>query len=229
MKTLLQLFLSLCLTNCNAQIPKTKKMQLTDKEIKEQGSQIKKEDTIFMKEGKLDIAKLESEGISSGSTKPFSYEYEVIMDNDIYINISGNKNTGYGKYIKFNKDDDFKYGYSYFSSGELNGYGIEYINFFKKGVWYDYDIQGNIEKYKDYDSSYDFSWENVLEFLKEKKISKKDIYQISRGIEDGEPKWYVEQTIERGLEPEKTNRYILDGKTGKILKTAIIDVTRHLD
>lgn len=228
MRALIILFLAFCFTNCNSQIQKSKKMQLTDKEIKERGYQIKKDDTIFMKDGKLDITKLKEIGISSGSSEPAYYQYEGYL-NDTYVYISGNTKNGFGKNIKFKKDDSFRYGFSYFPSGELKGYGIEYSNFFKKGIWYDYDIKGAIEKYENYDAPYEFSWEDVKQFLKEQDIKENQIQNIFRGELNGVHGWEIIYKPEEFLKTDNVKVLTLDPKTGKIVKTEIRDVSRQLD
>ena len=102
MKTLIKFLFILCITSCTAQTPKNKKMTipLTDQEIKELGHQIKKEDTFFMRDGKLDISKLEEVGSSNGSSNPTYYQYEANLDKGIYIYISGNNKSGYHKKIR---------------------------------------------------------------------------------------------------------------------------------
>ncbi len=230
MKSLIKFLFILCITSCTAQTPKNKKMEtpLTDKEIKEKGYQIKREDTIFMKDGKLDIAKLEEVGSSSGTTKPPYYQYRKDIDVDLSISISGDQEDGYSK-KNINKKVYFEKNYNYFPNGELKQYGVIYPNFFKKGIWYWYDKEGSIEKYEDYDSPFEYSWENVLEFLKKQKIKKQDIYQIGRGIEKQQALWYISFKTKELYKTDKVKDYTLDGKTGKILKEEIRDVSRQLD
>ncbi len=227
MKLLLQLYLVLCLTNCNAQTPKSKKMQLNDKDFKAQGYQIKTKDTIFMKDGKLDIARLEKVG-SSGSSKPPYYQYEAYLK-DIYIYIYGSIKSGFGKTIKLKPEDDFRYGFSYYPSGELKGYGIEYPNSFKKGVWYDYDIDGKIIKDENYDAPYEFSWEDVKEFLRKENIKKENLKNIYRGALDGVHGWEIIYTPKEFQNSNQVKVLTLDPKTGAVVKTETRDMTRHLD
>ena len=200
-----------------------------DKEIREQGLQIKKEDTIFMKNGKLDISKLEKVASSSGSTIPPYYQYESYLEDGTYIYISGDSESGYGKKLKFKNDHFFKYGFNYSPSGELKGYGIQYPNFFKKGIWYDYNENGNVEKYNNHDAPYKFRWEDVQALLKENKIKKEDIYQIGRGVEKEQYLWYISFKTKELKNTDKVKDWTLDGKTGEILITEIRDSSRMLD
>ncbi|WDF45908.1 hypothetical protein PQ459_13470 [Chryseobacterium sp. KACC 21268] len=96
---------------------------------------------------------------------------------------------------------------------------------FKKGIWYEFDEQGNLIKEKDYDKNYQFNFEDVLEFCKKESIQvdKGPILQstgyhtmISRN-EDTEKsgaiweiKWMKDNHIEEIIK--------LDGKTGKVLE-----------
>ena len=225
MKTLLTLFILLSLTNCNAQ--KSKKMQLTDKEIKEKGYQIKKEDTIFMEDEKLNIAKLEKIG-SSGSTIPPYFRYESYLDDGTYLAISGDNESGYSKTLK-EKNGLFKTFYGYYPLGNLKNTGTYYIKKFNSGIRYYFDEQGKIEKYEDYDAPYEFGWEEVQKFLKEHKIKKNQIQNIFRGELDGVHGWEIIYKPEEFLKTDNVKVLTLDPKTGEILKEEIRDVSRQLD
>ena len=230
MKIALKLLVAIWITSCNAQIQKTKTMikKLADTEIKELGNQIKIDDTIFMKDGKLDIGKLENIASIGGSSLPPYYQYEEHLDNGIYISISGDIKNGFGKSIKY-KNDLFKYGFNYFPTGELRKYGVEYPDFFKKGIWYDYNEDGTIEKYIDHDKFYVFNWKDVQLFLKEQKIEEKDIKNIYRGELDGVHAWEIIYIPKEFKNTDKAKVLTLDNDTGEILNTEIRDISVHLD
>ncbi len=236
MRKLIILFLVCCFTNCNAQIPKSKKMKLTDKEIKEKGYQIKKEDTIFMKDGKLDIAKLERLGTSNGAGVPTkngwkhttSYTYYETLENGMYIYISGNNLSGYSKTLR-EKNSLFETFYGYHNSGNLKNTGNNYVKRFSSGIRYYFDEQGTIEKYEDYDAPYEFNWEDVLEFLKNQKIKKEDITEIYRSNLTGQYQWEIIYKPKEFLKTDNVKVLTLDAKTGEVIKEEIRDVSRQLD
>ena len=216
---------------CKAQRPKTEEMtdKKTEKEIKEEGYGFKKNDTIFVHNGKLDIAKIEELGSTGGTTKPPYYQYEDYLDDNIIISISGDSESGYGKNLKFKKDSSFEYGYSYYPSGKIRIYGVQYISFFKKGTWYWFSEAGDIEKYEDYDAPYKFSWEDVKLFLKEHKIKEEDINQIGRAVEPNGPVWYVSFKTPELKNTDNVEQYILNGTTGEVLKKELLNISRELD
>ena len=230
MKTLFTILLIFCVTSCNAQTPKIKKMtpKLSDKEIKEQGYQIKKEDTIFMKDGKLDIERLEKIGTPSGSKIPLNYYYEEYLDDSTHLYVSGDKEDGYSKKLR-QKNGLFETFHGYYNSGNLKITGRTYINRFSSGIRYYFDEQGSIEKYENYDAPYKFSWEDVQIFLKEQNIKQEQITNIYRGALEGVHGWEIIYKPKEFLNTDNVKVLTLDAKTGKILSAEIKDVSRQLD
>ena len=224
--------------SCNAQTPKTKKMtpELSDKEIRELGLQIKKEDTLFMKDGKLDIERLEKEGTSNGASVPTddspkyttAYHYERTNEDDVFIKIGGNNLSGYSKTLR-KKDSLFETFYGYYTSGNIKVTGNSYINRFSSGIRFYYNEKGNIEKYEDYDAPYKFTWEDVLVFLKEQKIKEVEITNIYRGALDGIHGWEIIYKPKEFLKTENVKVLTLDAKTGAILTTEVRNMSRELD
>ncbi len=222
--TLLSIFLVISCTAQNKNTPMKK--ERTVDQIKAQGLQIKEADTIFMKDGKLDIARLEEIGTASGSLTPQNYQYETNLDNNIYI--SGNRKSGYFKKIT-PKDDLFMKYYEYYGSGRIKNYGRLFSREFADGIWYWFNEQGAIEKYEDYDAPYTFTWEDVQTFLKEQKIKEEEIIGIHRSDNTGIHKWAILYKPKELLNTDDAKFIHLDAKTGKIIKTGIYSTARHLD
>lgn len=231
-------FLMLLFNSCTAQTQKNKKMttSLTDKEIKELGYQIKKEDTIFMKNSMLDVSKLEKEGTSNGTSVPTddgwkstkSYNYSETLGNGTHINIRGNDLSGYSKIIR-EKDSDFETFYGYYFTGNLKNTGNYYITKFNNGIRYSFDKKGSIDKYENFDAPYKFTWEDVLKFIEDQKIKKEDIQNIYRGELNGVHGWEIIYKPKEFLKTDNVKVLTLDAKTGEISNTEIRDTSRHLD
>ncbi len=126
------------------------------------------------------------------------------------------------------KDDYFALTKSYFSNNNIKSKGL-YFNVswggFKKGTWYEYDDQGNLVKEVNYDTPYQFTFEDILEFCKQNKIpvEKGPILQstgfhtvINRYTQEDQsnsPIWKIEWLKKHDLIEEIT----LDGINGKVL------------
>lgn len=226
MRTLIILFLVCCFTNCSAQTPKSKKMQLSDKEIKEKGYQIKKEDTILMKNGTLDIKNIINNG-NKYSDGTF-WDYQKTFLNNIQVYISGNTEDGLTKKVS-NSNDFLTRLYTYNKLGKLKQYGAVYPSFFKKDIWYWYDEDGNIEKYENQDTPYEFNWEDIQEFLHKKEIKKEEITKIHRSNLTGQYQWEIIYKPKEFLKTDNVKVLTLDAKTGEILKTEVRNISRQLD
>ena len=222
--------------SCNSQQSKIKKMPLTEQEILELATQIKAQDTVFMKDGLLNIFKLKKianikekyvahEGIEKSV---LDYKYTHISDNGNSIYIRGNDVKGFTKICK-NKQDFFERLYAYFPSGELKFTYRYYIERFHKGFRFDFDQLGNVEKYEDFDAPYDFGWEDVKSFLENRKIATKDIDGIYRSDLTGKYSWQIVYKSEALKATDRMHSIFLDAKTGAVLKEEILDYTVHLD
>ena len=99
---------------------------------------------------------------------------------------------------------------SYHKNGKLKIQGYFLENDFYKGIWKEYDEQGNLIKETDYDKGFDYTWEDLLKLLKKREVDIKDTGNTTIRKDEGE--WWVYYV--EGL-------YIynirIDGKTGKIL------------
>ena len=213
--------------SCNSQQSKIKKMPLTEQEILELATQIKAQDTVFMKKGRLDIQKLEKIGTPSGIVEPKRYNYIGIINQQINLKLTGNVESGYFKYVKL-VDDLFEMYYEYYPSGILKQSCELYSNEFAKGIRYWFDESGNVEKYEDCDAPYDFGWEDVKSFIEKEKIDMKSIIGIRRSYYEGNYEWAISY-IPSELEDTDSAKYIhLDGKTGQVTGTGVFSTARYL-
>lgn len=80
----------------------------------------------------------------------------------------------------------------YYNSGKLKLKGDFFPNDFEKGTWKEYDEQGKLIKETNYDAPYKFTWEDILIFIKERKI---DIncnnFEVGRNIVKERPVWSI--------------------------------------
>lgn len=195
--------------------------------LKKQGYQRKTQDTILMKDGRLDIKSLEEKG-KKRYTNADGYYYQKILEDGRYIYIFGDKLSGYSKKIT-REDEDFGTLYTYHPSGMLKTTGMYYKDYFAKGTWYWYNQRGLINRLEEYDKQYRFTWEDVLTFMQEKQIKKENVMYIRRGVEQDKnqkkPYWYVTKITGRDSNNKPTTAigYELDGNTGKILKEESLD------
>ena len=114
----------------------------------------------------------------------------------------------------------------YYKNGDLKLTGELFENNFQKGVWKEYDEQGNLTSETDFDKTYDFAWEDVLSFIEKRKIQM-DAYgfEITRnwGFDSSESKkeslrpfWAI--TYNKSEIDMVLGVIILDGITGDIIK-----------
>ncbi|KGK29089.1 hypothetical protein NQT66_09655 [Cellulophaga baltica] len=234
MKTIFQILFTIFISDCSAQISQSKIMttQFTDKEIIEQSYQIKKADTIFVKNNKLDISKLVKEDgdatVVKVSENYKQFNHEVILNDGVYVYIRGNSLKGYQKTLR-RKDAVFEDIYQYYPSGVIKMYGNFYINGFNNNIQYWFDEQGAIEKFENHDIPYEFGWKDVQGFLQEQKIKKEEIVEIHRSNGSGEYIWAIVFKPQELINTSNVKVFHLDAKTGEIIKEIIYSTARHLD
>ncbi|CAA0172681.1 hypothetical protein DPIF89300162_170015 [Tenacibaculum maritimum] len=215
------------------QLAKTMTTQALDT-LKQQGYQYKKQDTFFIKDGTLNIKELQEKGNAVGSSgnlqKTTAYHYNTILNDKTHVYIWGDDLSGYTKEVR--KEGDYLGTlYEYYPSGALKTVGAYYPNYFAKGTWYWYNEQGLINRLKEYDKDYAFTWEEVLKFMQEKQISKENIMYINRGMaEEKNPKtpyWAIAKITGRDSynRPTTVTFYELDGNTGAIIEEELLDYT----
>ena len=183
---------------------------------------------------RLDTEWLEENGKSTPLASPeggFSYGYRTESDSS-RLTIHGDEFNGYTSGESF-KNEYFYIFRRYYNNGNIKEKGLRFHSGpFKKGVWYEFDINGKLVKTIDYDQFYKFTFENVLQFCEKRNILvEKAILKpgsgfhtsIGRGLDESSGKyvWVVSW-----LMTFNTIQYIyLDGNTGKIIKTEEFD--RH--
>ena len=122
---------------------------------------------------------------------------------------------GYEEVIKPKGTYIFTYN-KYYNTGKLKLTGDFYPYDFEKGIWKEYDEQGNLIKETDYDAPYKFTWEDILAFIKKRGIDMDNEYlEIGRNIVNGKPVW----SIIWEKEDKSSLRIVgIDGITGKIFQ-----------
>ena len=102
---------------------------------------------------------------------------------------------------------------SFHLNGKLKLKGLYYPSRVELGVWKDYDEEGNLITEENYDEGYEYSFKEVINFMRLHSINIRDKWtRISRG--DG--RWYISYLLD-GL-PSYQRIIVLDGKTGKKLE-----------
>lgn len=102
---------------------------------------------------------------------------------------------------------------SFYPNGQLESKGLQFPDGFSKGIWYEYDEEGNLIEAKNHDEGYDFSFEKVLQFIKRKNLN---IRHSHSHIGRGNGIWYIVSIDDREY-PYTMRSIQLDGKTGKKL------------
>ena len=98
----------------------------------------------------------------------------------------------------------------YYKNGILKITGLYFKSSFRKGIWKEYDENGNLIKETDYDKGFNYTWEDLLKLLKEREIKIIDRNTTIRKDEGRWHVWYVD-----GLH---VYNIFIDGKTGEILQ-----------
>ncbi|MFC5045096.1 hypothetical protein [Aquimarina hainanensis] len=107
-------------------------------------------------------------------------------------------------------------------NGKIKIDGLKFFNDFEKGIWKEYDEQGNLVKETDYDAPYKFTWENVLELIKERKIDMShEQFRVIRGSSEKGTSWAI--VYDKPKTHDKLGVINIDGITGKITREAEID------
>ena len=150
--------------------------------------------------------------------------FRGFLSNGNYIEITISKTGKY--YLETFKDSYYMISKSFYSNGNIKRKGIGFNgDAFQKGIWYEFDENGNLIKETDYDRPYKFKFEDILQFCEKHKIKidKGPILQstgwhnkIFREIKNNQPMWKIEYLKKSDL----VEIIKLDGATGKILGTS---------
>lgn len=139
-----------------------------------------------------------------------SYDGYYLKDST-YIKQLGNKNSGFAEYETPPSPAVFQIYREFYSNGGLKLEGKTFPNDFNKGIWKEYDKQGNLVKEIDYDKGFEYTWEDLVKYLEKRKVDIKDTTNTDIRKENGNWRFsYVEGIYIYDV--------IIDGKTGKILK-----------
>lgn len=136
--------------------------------------------------------------------------------------------------VYFN-NSPFNISKKFYDNGNIRSKWISFNHgsgYVEKGIWYDYDREGRLIKTTNYDKGYAFTWEDVLNYCVTNSIpitlgyNREGGHHTSIQKEESEEfkrkVWaitYIDTTgvgIGKGLPLEAK---ILDGNTGKVLKT----------
>ncbi|MCD8418600.1 hypothetical protein J2Q11_13110 [Tenacibaculum finnmarkense genomovar finnmarkense] len=151
--------------------------------------------------------------------------------NKTILRVGGNT---YSEGIYFD-NSPFNISKNFYDNGNIESKWISFNHgsrYVEKGIWYDYDREGRLIKTIDYDKGYAFTWEDVLNYCVTNNIpitlgyNREGGHHTSIQKEESEEfkrkVWaitYMDTTgvgIGKGLPLEAK---ILDGNTGKVLKT----------
>ena len=109
----------------------------------------------------------------------------------------------------------------YFMNGNIQKSGEYYYQSFNCGIWREYDVKGYLIKETDMDKPYkNYSWQNVLDFVKKHNIDLHDERtSIDRYInEENIPCWDISWFNARITLPRYT---IIDARKGRIITDGI--------
>jgi len=109
---------------------------------------------------------------------------------------------------------------SFYPNGKLKDKGLYYPDDFAKGVWREYDEQGNLINEENHDKDYNFSFEEVLKVVERKHLN---ITNVRSHIGRENCIWYI-TSIDDSKYPYKKRSIKLDGKTGKKLSDKTTDL-----
>lgn len=138
-----------------------------------------------------------------------------------YIEMSQSKSMK--SYVETPLNSYYRITKIYYTNGNIKSKGLSSnTGYFQKGIWYEFDEQGNLVKEVDYDKPFKFTFEDILKFCEKEniEIKKGPISQsgwhniISRKIETDKPIWKIERLKFSDLVEIIT----LDGITGKVIK-----------
>ncbi|WP_010522540.1 hypothetical protein [Aquimarina agarivorans] len=106
--------------------------------------------------------------------------------------------------------------YKFYENGQLKLQGDFYPNDFEKGIWKEYDEQGNLIEETDYDAPYKFTWEDILKLIEKRGIDMThENFEIGRNIVDNRPVWGI---IYGKEESDKLGIIGIYGDTGEIFQ-----------
>ena len=142
-------------------------------------------------------------------------EYEgYYKEDNTYVRQFGDSLSGFVEYeTSPSLEEVFQIYRRFYPNGSLMLKGLNFPNDFEKGIWKEYDEQGNLIKETDYDKGFDYTWEDLLKLLKKREVDIKDTDNTTIRKEDGNWRFsYV-----KGI---YIHDVIIHGKTGKVIQDA---------
>ncbi len=104
---------------------------------------------------------------------------------------------------------------SFHLNGNLKMKGMSYRSDEDLGIWREYDEQGNLIKEENYDEGYDYSFEDVVKFLRIRGV---DLFGKYTSIRRNDGVWEVSYVKGNGY-PKYFHVFSIDGKTGEVLSS----------
>ena len=138
-------------------------------------------------------------------------------------------------YFEYHKDQYFYISKVYYPNGNIKEKGLYFLyGGFEKGVWYNFDEQGNLTDSIDHDEPYKFTFEQVLEFARKEGIEYRkfdveyeilppDTYtELYRFLDDYIKKsvWIIRHWNQKRRQLEEIT---IDGVTGEVLERQFTD------
>ena len=107
------------------------------------------------------------------------------------------------------KNSFFEVKNQYYKNGTLKITGKYFNSSFQKGIWKEYDEKGSLIKETDYDKDFEYTWEDLVKLLKERKVDIQGRYTYIQKEEGNWRIWYVKGIFIHDV--------TINGKTGKII------------
>lgn len=139
-------------------------------------------------------------------------EFVINLIDGSSIKQYGNSRSGYVEIVKPKNNDFIEIYKSYFTNGKIEIIGESFPNDFEKGIWKEFDEQGKLIKETNYDKGFDYTWEDLLKFLKKRNVNPKNRYT---DIHKENGNWRLSYI--KGI---YIYDVILEGKTGVIIQDA---------
>ncbi len=137
------------------------------------------------------VTKMKTFDIETFEKNKNSLNEYIFTVKDSTIIEQGQWHSGYEETIKYKESYIQTYN-KYYNNGKLKLTGNFYPENFNKGIWKEYDENGNLIKETDYDAPYKFTWEDIIAFIKKRKIKMDNEYlRITRDVVESTPFWGI--------------------------------------
>ena len=165
-----------------------------------------------------------------------SDSWEMYLPNGTYIQLMDDavgsrsgKEAEKKYYTAIPKDSYFMLRKVYYPSGRIWTKGWAYVDFFEKGVWPNFDDDGNLSFKYDWDNLFTFTFEDVLKFCQKNgiKVEKGRIIKPGSGITTSIKRYTIGDRCWWEIRYEKNwiqiETIYLDGRNGKIVHRESVD------